>query len=378
MKLGHILRRIYKYSFYNIKLYKKPVNNIKYGLIFLFSFFKKFQLREKSFGFSSIYAKFLSRQKFLRLINLILKKKLSFYYQNFHQFLDERKKYVLMKICLKISNLYDKFEYRCLSKSLRKMKIQGLFSPQKKILNQSPGLCSRSLYNIAFKGELGYNNFLTINKIKKAHSPFSEAGSPISPVGKRGFFQSPKTSRLPNKSKFFQSNKKTFKKGQNELKTRKSANNTFDKSLDLNFENLIGKSFDFDFEETKFPEIQDIQRFKKDFGDDKNVKFKLGLASFEKSLMNMIAKVYFDVLSCMKKPKTEKRVYKLNFLMEDSSNTSSLDDQDFADVEVVEKSEPKYQQSPWVLQLHNLGFLLLRKIAFNSLKDYYQAIVDKF
>ena len=94
--------------------------------------------------------------------------------------------------------------------------------------------------------------------------------------------------------------------------------------------------------------------------------------------MNMIAKVYFDVLSCMKKPKTEKRVYKLNFLMEDSSNTSSLDDQDFADVEVVEKSEPKYQQSPWVLQLHNLGFLLLRKIAFNSLKDYYQAIVDKF
>lgn len=373
MKISAYIRKIYKSSFKAIKEHKRPVKNLKYGIKFLAAVIGKVLDERQGESFKAIFDDSQAKARFIKTMNFILRCKMGGYYGLIHHFIEERKQYCLMKINLKMTSLYDKWEYRSMVRAFGKMKNGHTRNNSRVIdkLNFSSINTDNSLGTL--KGDNSYNHCLKVNTSDiQPNSPFPGLASPISAplsVKKQNSIikKKPKKSlgQTPNKVKF------NVKQPQAKETPQRCKFGSNEKAV---FERLIDKICEPETPcaslHKSVNNVKAINKFQKDFEADFIVKYKLGLTSLAKTLGDIVGVVYLNAFGEIKRyRKAPVRSINLKFL-ESSSSSEDFDnfDDTYEDVQV------KVQPSPWVLQLQSLAFIVLRKILTQKMKIYINII----
>jgi Regulator of chromosome condensation (RCC1) repeat len=379
MKIQNCLRKRYKYAFNRLKECIKPITNIKYGLMFLGSPIKKKENRLKISAFKSIILDATCKQKFVKIMSALTRNKMLGYYTLLKLFLEERKQYSLLKICLKFNNLYDKFNYKSIVKSFGKLKNLIFISvtPLPQRFSMGSTLHPPNALKISIRSESSNN--LHNEKRDSVSSPFSTANFPISPIPKNKSYKKFKASTIKNK--------KTIQNPKSKPKNQRSTIKIMTKKIEENrksqFEALINKSFELEDAKAECKTAM-IECYQCDFQENNFVKHKLGLASLEKFLSRLLSNEIFSVFSQLKNSKTLKRPA-LNFDFLKSS--SSSDDESLGEIrtdlpstealknsleEISEDNQPKL--SPWVAQLQTLAIVVLGRLVKRTLRMYFDQI----
>lgn len=389
MKISNIMRRNFKHSFNCLKHCSKRLVNAKYGLLLLLGPIKKNLKKQQQYGFHSIFVDFTSKLKFLKKINSLIKSKMGTYYLMIYQHIEEKKKYFLLRIDLKLSSLYDKFNYKSLSKGFAKFKDLVVESYMNDRVSEM--VRSQTLLNISFRGDLSYK------KDEISPSPFSIPHSPIEKIKSKISVQTKRTPYKPIKSKaqvkLNQNSLPKFLEARRGsvpspglppklLETRRGSVTSLNakEPQKISFETLLNKSFDSNSEskkeikveenftpsDEKFIPTGEINKYKEDFEQENFVNYKLGLGKLEKSFNNMCISVFFFGFTEVKKWKSQpKPIRNYKFMI-----CPSISEESIESVSIEEPLE-EAKKSPWESQLQILGLSHLQKVYQSRLKSYF-------